>query len=65
MGLEIPTPTAAPIWESTFDEFIERTTWKLVGLKIPTPTATPVWGLGSHGLENSNAYCYTSLEEHF
>ena len=35
--------TAAPIWESTSDECIERCALDPMGLETPTPTATPVW----------------------
>ena len=42
-SLEIITLTAAPVWESTFDECIERRARTPMELVTPTATATPVW----------------------
>ena len=76
MELETPTVTATPVWESTFDECIERRAPLPMELETPTATATPVWestfdecierrGLGTYGLGDSNRYCCSGLGEHF
>ena len=41
--MEAPTPTATPVWESTFDECIERCGGTPMRLETPTSTAAPVW----------------------
>ena len=76
MELETPTATATPVWESTFDECIERRSGTPMGLETPTPTATPVWesifdecierrGGTPMELGDYNPHCDTNLGEHF
>ena len=43
MGLETTTLTAAAVWGSTFDEYIERRGGYPMGLETPTLTAATVW----------------------
>ena len=76
MELETPTATATPVWESTFDECLERCAQELMSngeynlycdtslgehFQRMSRAARP----GPYGVGDSNRYCDTSLGEHF
>ena len=68
MSLEAPTPTATPVWESTFDECIERRGGGTYGVGDSNPYCYTSLGStfeesierrsgGTYGLGDSNPYC--------